>query len=518
MGADGIWSNGRKASKVLLKKAGFDRYKIMKRVARHENAVAHIYGMLFLYMAIAMFFPYLAALYFNDDPRPWLFPLLLTALIGAPLVLRYKSPENTRPTEALFVVATAWFAVMVMGAIPFILYGMPTVDALFETMSGFTTTGSTIMTNIESWPRSLLFWRSFTQWLGGAGIIMIFVTILPILGVGGRTLFKNEFPGLNVQNFSLRIQEESRKFHYIYLGLSGLQFGLLALTGIGFYDSLLVMFSTMPTGGFSPHTESIAYYQSPVVEWIVIVFMFLAATNFYLHFRAIAERNIRTYWKSAEFRTFTIIVVGATFLILLLLWGKEFHGIEEGIRTSLFQVLSIVTSTGYATTDYALWSTGVLFVLMALMVIGGSTGSTAGGLKTARFLVSRKFVYASLYKTVHPRAIFYPKLDGRPIGQEAISSLMAVVICYIGTALVSTTLLILMGVDPITSMSGSVATLSNAGPGLGPIGPMGSFAALPDPAKLVLVFTMWAGRLEFLTVFVILTPVFWRELLRYREH
>jgi trk system potassium uptake protein TrkH len=416
----------------------------------------------------------------------------------------------------LFVVATGWFVVVIIGAIPFILSGMSAVDAVFETMSGFTTTGSTIMTNIEAWPLSLLFWRSFTQWLGGAGIIMIFVTILPILGVGGRSLFKNEFPGLNVQSFSLRIREESKRFHYIFIGLSAAQFLLLLLTGIGAYDSLVVMFSTMGTGGLSPHSESIGFYQNPLVEWNVIAFMFLAGTNFYLHYHAIASHRARVYWKSSEFRTYVLLIASVTVLIFLMVWGN-FDDLERGIRTSLFQVISVSTSTGFATTDFSLWNGGALLLLFILMVIGGCTGSTSGGLKVARFLLSRKFVSSALYKTVHPRAVFYTKMDGRPMGEEALSSLMAVVICYIATALLATVALTLLGVDPITAMSGAIATLSNAGPGLGPLGPMGSFAALPELGKLVLTFTMWAGRLEFLTVFVILTPVFWRELLRYRE-
>jgi trk system potassium uptake protein TrkH len=476
-----------------------------------------MFGILMLYMAIALLFPLAVALYYGESDRVWVYPIILTTLVGAALVLRYKAPETTRPTEGLFVVATGWFVVVVIGAIPFVMSGMTPVDALFETMSGFTTTGSSIMTDIESWPKSVLFWRSFAQWLGGAGVIMIFVTIMPILGVGGRSLFKNEFPGLNVQNFSLRIREESKRFHYIFIGLSAVMLVLLLFTGIGAFDSLLVMFSTMGTGGLSPHTESIAFYQNPLVEWTVIVFMFLASTNFYLHYQAIASRRAKLYWKSSEFRTYVLLIAIVTALTFLIVWGGSFDDLEGGIRTSLFQVMSVISSTGFASTDFALWNGGALLLLFMLMVIGGSTASTAGGLKVARFLLSRKFVYSSLYKTVHPRAVFYTKLDGRPLGEETVSSLMAVVFCYIGTALLATVALTLMGVDPTTAMSGALATLSNAGPGIGSLGPMGSFAALPELGKLVLTFTMWAGRLEFLTVFVILTPVFWKELLRYRE-
>ena len=432
-------------------------------------------------------------------------------------MMRYKSPDSTRPTEALFVVATAWFVIVMIGAIPYIMSGMSPVDAMFETMSCFTTTGSTIMTDIESWSKSLLFWRSFSQWLGGAGIIMIFVTILPMLGVGGRSLLKSEFPGADIQSFSLRIREESKKFHYIYLALSLVQLILLLVTGIGIYDSLVVMFSTMSTGGMSPHSASIAYYNNPLVEWNVIIFMFLASTNFYLHYRAIINRQISSYWKSSEFRAYLLLIAAVTTIIVAMMWSGGLNEIERTVRTSLFQVISISSSTGFATTDFAVWNGGIILLLLVLMIIGGSTGSTAGGLKVARVILARQFVYASLYKMVHPRAMFYTRMDGRPMGENALTSLMAVLICYVMTALLATLALTLLGIEPVTALSGALTTMSNIGPGIGELGPMGSFAGLPDLGKIVLTFTMWAGRLEFLTVFVVLTPVFWRELLRYHK-
>jgi trk system potassium uptake protein TrkH len=273
----------------------------------------------------------------------------------------------------------------------------------------------------------------------------------------------------------------------------------------------------MSTGGFSPHNASIGFYNSGEVEWIVIAFMFLSGTNFYLHFQAMTTRNPRRYWKSSEFRIYVALVLAATAIITMVLWGDVFNDLELGVRTSMFQVVSLLTSTGFASVDYITWDRAVLFLLMALIVIGGCTGSTAGGIKVARFFLSREFIASALHKTVHPRSIFTVKIDGRPLSQEALSSVIAMVMCYFATALVAVVALILLGVDPNTSISATVATLSNAGPGLGPIGPFGSYGLLPDAAKLVLSFTMWAGRLEFIAVLVLFTPVFWRELLRYRE-
>jgi len=499
-----------------MKRLGIDRYRVRDLISRRENTIAHMFSIIFFYLAIALILPYATALYYGEDPRPWMFPMLLMMFVSVPMLMRFKPPAYARPTETMFVVAIGWLAAMVIGAIPFVMYGMGILDALFETMSGFTTTGASIMVGIESWPKSLLMWRSFTQWLGGAGIIMIFVTILPLLGVGGRQLMRGESPGMGAQPQTLRIREEVRKFHLVYVALSILLVVLLLFTGIGFYDSLATMFSTISTGGFSPHSESIAFYDSPIVEWVIILFMFLGGTSFYLHFKAISSRKLRTYWSSSEFRAYVIIILVAVAISALLLWDTAPGG-EEVVRKSMFQVISLFTSTGFSTADYVLWDRPIVFILLILMVIGGCTGSTAGGMKVARFLLLGKFVRACLYKTVHPRAVFTIKHEGRSMSEQVVSSLIAVAVCYLGTALVSSAILIAVGVEPITSMGAAIATLSNIGPALGELGPMGTYAFLPDIAKVVLIFNMWVGRLEFLAVLVIITPVFWRELLRYRE-
>jgi trk system potassium uptake protein TrkH len=511
------WRRARAAGNRLLARFGLDRYMLLDRIARKDNTIAHLFGLLCFYLGISLMIPCFVASYYDEDVKPWLYPILLAMAIGVPLLLRYKSAERARPTEAMFVVAMAWLVAMVFGAIPFVLYGLGMLDAMFESMSGFTTTGSSILADTESWPKSLLFWRSLSQWLGGAGIIMIFVAVLPMLGVGGRVLAKRESPGMEIAPLSLRIQEEVRKFAVIFIVLSGLQLLLLLLTGIGIYDSFAVMFSTMSTGGFSPHSQSIAYYGSPAVEWIVIVFMFLGGTSFYLHFHAITSKDWRLYWHNSEFRAYSFLTIAATAIIFALLWDQSFEDMEASLRTSLFQVISVFTTTGFATTDFILWDKAAVFLLFALMFIGACSGSTAGGIKTIRFILAKGFITSVLYKAVHPRAMYSVKLDGRSVGESTMSSLLAVVICYLATVIVSTVALVLIGIDPTTSMSAAIATLSNEGPALGSLGPMGNFGALPDPAKIILIFNMWAGRLEFISVFVILTRPFWKELLRYRK-
>ncbi len=505
-----------RAIKRIFHSLGLNHYFIQERIARRGNTVAYMFGILFLFLSLSMLAPLAVAYSYGDDLRPWIYPILLTVALGIPLILRFQPSPTTRSTEALFVVTNAWLMAMVFGAIPYVMYGMGAVDAMFETMSGFTTTGSTIMLDIESWPKSLLFWRSLTQWLGGAGIILVFITIFPMLGVAGRSLARKEFAGMDVQHFTRRIQEESMKFHYIFIGLSVIQLLLLLLTGIGLYDSFTVMFSTMSTGGFSPHTESIAFFDNFAVEWIVIVFMFLAGVNFYLHFQALS-RDRKAYWRNAEFRTYVIILLLASLAGVFLLWGNPYTDALEVITDSTFHMISLMTSTGFSTTDFSLWGGAVTFVLFLLIVIGGSSGSTAGGLKVVRIILLKKFISTAIYKTVHPRAMFSIKLDGRTLTESAFTSVMAVVLCYIATTVVASSLLIFMGIEPSQAMTAAISSVSNAGPALGDLGPLGTYGGMPDLAKIVLIFAMWAGRLEFLTVFALLTPVFWRELLRYRR-
>jgi trk system potassium uptake protein TrkH len=507
----------RREVRYGLERVGFDRYRLLDQIARRKSTIANIFGLLSCYMSISFLLPLATAYWYGEDLRPWIYSFALTGLVGLVLIIRYKAADRIRPVEAMFLVTSAWLVVMVFGAIPYVMFGMDVLDALFETMSGFTTTGATIMTNIESWPKSLLFWRSLTHWLGGAGIIMIFVTILPMLGVGGRNLTKNEMPGgIDVQSFSLRIKDEVSKFHVIYLGLSGLCLLLLLLTGIGVYDSLTVTFSTISTGGFAPHAESIAYYDNAFVEWIVVLFMFLASTSFYLHYRAVTTRKLNTYWKSGEFRAYLVIVIASVVLMMAAIWDGSLDTFGTQFRAASFQVMSIMSSTGFTTVDFLFWDRAAIFLLFVLMVIGGMTGSTSGGVKVARFLLSGQFIRSVLYKAVHPRALFSIKLDGRPLREEAVTSLIAVIFCYFMTAIISSVALMLMGMDPLVSASAVITTLSNCGPGIGEFGPAGSFGSLPGLGKVILIFDMWAGRLEFISVLVVLTPVFWTELLRYR--
>ena len=507
--------------KSFLKRHGFDRYDILKKLSRKENTILYLFGTLIFYVGLALIIPLGCSYIYNDPHLPWIITILICFVISGPLLTRFRSAEHTRPTETLFVITTSWILVTIFGSLPFILSGMGVIDGLFEAMSGFTTTGSTVMGGgsvapIEEWPRSILLWRSMMQWLGGAGIIMIFVTILPMMGATGRSLVTLELAGTDTQNITQRMQEESRKFHYIYISLTLLMIGLLLLTGLGVYDSITVAFSSLSTGGLSPYSDSIAHFNSRTVEWIVMIFMFLGGMNFFLQFRAISKGGYKELIKNSEFRAYVLIVIIASLLMFVFL-SPDLTGMNtfDKITTSAFQVISAMTSTGYTTIGLGGLVNMASMILIIVMIVGASSGSTSGGIKIVRFVILRKFLSATLYRTIHPKAVVPIKINEKTIEEKTIASLMALLVCYFGTAVVCIFALMMLGVDTMGSISSTIASLSNAGLGMGDVA--SSYGGLPDLAKLVLMFAMWAGRLEFISVFVILSPVFWKEFLRFHK-
>ncbi|MHC1588432.1 MAG: TrkH family potassium uptake protein [Methermicoccaceae archaeon] len=479
---------------------------------KRESTLLSLFGAVLFYLSMALLLPIGVSLYYGEDAIPYLYPLLAVFSIALVMIWRYRPADTVYATEALFAVAVGWLVVAGISAVPFILQGFSPIDGLFESMSGLTTTGATVLAHIEAAPKALLFWRSLIQWLGGAGILLVFVAVLPSLKIGGRQLFKGEFPGHEVQDIRFRISHTARIFFCVYLVFSVVFFLMLVLARVGVYDALCIVFSTLSTGGFSPHTQSIAYYHSAVVEWLVIVFMFLSGANFYTHYRGLYEHPIN-YLKSTEFKAYSIIVLAATAVAWLAI--ELAHPFQlSALRYAAFQVISLLTTTGFTTTDYGMWPLPLKVVLLMLMVIGGSTGSTGGGIKVARALISMSFIRLTVHKLIHPSAVIPVKFDGRAMPEGVLSSVAAFVIAYAGLIAVSVLLLVLTGIGASDALSATIATLGNVGPGFGGVGPASSYAWLSDEAKLILVFNMWAGRLELFTVFVIFFPSFWRELFR----
>jgi len=441
-------------------------------------------------------------------------PFLLSILVAfVPFVIfRFLSRTNTKGEiqthEALFSVVFGWLIMILAGILPYIFSGtIPHfINAVFESTSGFTTTGSSILTNIEALPKSVLFWRSLTHWVGGIGIISLVIIILPSLDVGGYRIFALE--SSLQEKIRPRIKTIGRSLLTIYLLLTFSQVILMMLGGMNLYESLCHAFGTVATGGFSPKNTSIAGY-SPYIQYVVTIFMFLAGVNFLVHFQLLMG-NFKKAFSNEELRFYFKVVVIAGLFIMAILLIKTNKPIEEAFRSSFFYVVSIVTCTGFATEDYLLWPTAAWMAIFLLLFAGGCTGSTAGGIKMARHLLVLKNIKSILYKTVHRNGIYPVKLNGFVVSEESNRSIISFVLLYLVVFVVMTFLLILDGLDVPGAASSIATALAGIGPGIGSVGPVGNFAHLRDFSKVVMSLAMFIGRLEFLTFFALFTPAFWR--------
>ena len=429
------------------------------------------------------------------------------------LILRafIKRPSELTIREGFLTVTLSWVTLSLLGSIPFMVSGfIPSfTDAFFETMSGFTTTGASILTNIEALPKSLLLWRDMTQWLGGMGVIALAVAILPYLGVGGMQLFKAEVPGPIKDKISPRISETAKILWMVYLAFTVAEIILLVLGGLSFFESLCTAFGTMATGGFSPRNASIAAYSTAYVHYVITIFMFIAGVNFSLHYWAL-KGKLGHYVKNSEFRFFGMIICIALGLIMAARWigGENFS--EEFFRSSLFQTISIVTTTGFVTHDYEQWPFVTQIILLALMFIGGCTSSTGGGIKNVRVLVLFKEMGSELRKLFHPHGIFPVKIGAKSVPENIVSNVVVFIALYILIFFFGVLTMAGLGLDIDTSIGAVAATLGNVGPGIGAVGPIDNYSHIPILAKWILSFLMMAGRLEIFTVLVIFTPHFWR--------
>lgn len=471
--------------------------------------VLYVLGGLLRLLGLIMIVPLGVAYYYEENLIPFLVAILITSLTGF-LLLSYKTEEEWMRKEGFAIVAFGWLAAAVFGAIPFMLEGISPLNSVFESMSAFTTTGSTILTDIESYPKGILFWRGMMQWLGGMGIIVLFIAILPKLGVAGRQLLRAEAPGPTEDKLKPRVRETARILWMVYFVISFVQVVALLLAGVSLYDSLNHMFATMACGGFSNYALSVEAFNSPLVEFIITFFMFVAGANFALHYRAIyIDKNLLL--KDDEFRFYAALVLSATGVLTILLWLNMDTGAFDSFRLAIFQVVSIITTTGFATTDFNLWPDSAKMVLILVMFIGGCAGSTGGGMKVVRILILLKHSRAELFKALHPRAIRGVKLNNKNVPEEIVNSIVSFVVIYLLVFVSGTLILSVLGMDIITSFTASIATLGNIGPGLNVVGPMGSFDPIPPLGKLVLIANMWIGRLEVYTVILLFTPEFWKK-------
>ena len=479
------------------------------------SLVIHLIGVVVRVFGLMFLAPLALALFDGDFRDAWGFTLALGLTVAIGQLMRgaggaaaEDAVENMRRVEGLAVVSVSWLLIAVLGGIPYIWNGLSMIDSTFESMSGLTTTSATIFRDFSLYGRSVFFWRSLTNWLGGMGVIALFVAVLPRLAIGGRELFFAEAPGTDDDKVAPQIRRTAALLWRLYAGLTLLMIVALLMTGMPLFDSVCNTFATIAAAGFSPHPLSIAGYRNAAAEWVIIVFMFVAGANFALQYRALMRRDWRVFGDDEELRAYAGVVIVATIAVALAI--RTTVGSDEMFRAALFQVLSIMTTTGLASVDFNLWNDQAKAVLLGLMFIGGCAGSAGGGPKVVRHLLLARYTLQELRRTLHPRAILPVKLSGRVVPAPIMQGVIVFFLFYMLTFGIVSAIVILLGADLVTGISASAAAIGNVGPGFGQVGPMASYADLHPVSRIVLTLAMWIGRLEVLTVLVILRSEAWR--------
>jgi trk system potassium uptake protein TrkH len=477
--------------------------------------VVHITGTLVRLFSPALLAPAAVAALYREWNDVFGFIVAFVCTAGAGLAMRTAGGgdaaemERLRRVEGIVVVAATWLTLALLSAIPYLWTGLGVVDAVFESMSGLTTTGATVFTDFSLFGRGVFFWRSMTQWLGGVGVIALFIAVLPRLAIGGRELFFAEAPGPTDEKLTPQLRQTALALWQIYAAITAAQVVALTAAGMSLYDAICHAFTTLAAGGFSPHPQSLAGYDSAVIQWIVAAFMFIAGANFALQYRAVRGGRLALV-RDEELRAYSGIVIVATAAVMVLLL-RDGLAWAEAARHAAFQVISILTTTGYASVDFQLWNDQAKMVLVLLMFIGGCAGSAGGGPKVVRHVLMARFTLRELTRTMHPRAVLPVKLGGRVVPEHILRDVQVFMLFYLLTFAVGAAVVVMLGADLITGITASIACLGNIGPGLNAIGPMASFADLHPVSKIVLTLEMWIGRLEVLTVLVLFRPELWRS-------
>ena len=478
--------------------------------------ILYLVAVLVFYIGLSMTAPLLVALYYGDGgAHAFLLSLIATCGLGGGALLWSRGQEDyaLNHRDGVAIVALGWISAGLVATLPYLLSGtIPDfTDAYFECISGFTTTGASILKDVERLPRGILFWRAQTQWLGGMGIIVLSIAILPFLGVGGMQLYKAETPSPVVDKLTPRISDTARTLWKIYLFLTVMQIALLLFGGLSWFDSVCHAFATMPTGGFSTNNASVGHYHSSYVESVVIGFMFIAGINFSLHYKLVHGR-LREFIRDPEFRAYLLIT--GTFILIVVLdvyGGKIYPTVFEAFRHATFSVVSLLTTTGFVTADFEAWPALSQQVLLLCMFLGGMAGSTGGGIKILRVVLLDKHCYLEILRIIHPHAVTVVKLGRTPVPQTVMRSIWGFFMLYVGIFILAAMALAALGMDVMSSISGAAACLGNVGPGLGSIGPMDNFSGVPPAGKWILIACMLLGRLEIYTIIVLLMPGFWRK-------
>ena len=477
--------------------------------------ILYILGSFLFFLGLALLLPLAWSIYYGEGDFMALgSSMAITTVCGGLLYLFFK-PEGDitlNHKEGFLIVATVWFLAGVFGALPYFIHGVfPTfTDAFFESVSGFTTTGATVITNIESIPHGILFWRSLTQWLGGMGIIVLSIAIFPLLGVGGMQLYKAELPSPVKDKLTPRVTETARTLWIVYFVISTVEFIMLLFGGMDVFNALCHTFSTMATGGFSTSDASIAHFRSAYIDGVITLFMLIAGINFTLHY-ALIMGNFKSFFKNSELRFYLGIALISVIIVTLNLRLNIFEDMGKCLRYALFQVVSILTTTGFTTDNFGEWPALSKIILLLLMFVGGSAGSTGGSIKCLRILLILKHSYMELYRLVHPHAVTAVKLGKKIVYPETMASIWGFFALYLAVTVVASILMTLLGLDMMTAFSSVVATIGNVGPGFGAVNAASTYSEIPNLGKWILSFCMLAGRLEIYTVIILLIPEFWKK-------
>ena len=478
--------------------------------------VQKILGILLMVFSVTMLPPALVGLIAGDgDHRPFLAAFAATFLTGLALWLPVaRVQREMRLRDGFVVVVLFWTVLGFFGALPLYLsesLSITLTDAVFESISGLTTTGATVLIGIDALPKSVLWYRQQLQWLGGMGIIVLAVAVLPMLGVGGMQLYRAETPGpMKESKLTPRITETAKALWYIYAGLTVACALAYWAAGMQPFDAVAHAFSTVAIGGFSTHDLSIGYYRSTLIEAVAVVFMLLAGMNFALHFLAWRRRSLRPYWSDPEVRTYLAVLgIVAAISVVYLYATRTFDSLGAALHHGIFQTVSIGTTTGFTTAEYHLWPGFLPVLLLFISFIGGCAGSTGGGMKVIRFALLLRQGAREVTRLVHPNAEIAIKLGGRPVPPHVVDAVWGFFAAYVATFSVILLVLMALGLDQVTAFSAVAAAMNNLGPGLGEVG--SNYALLDDPAKWVLCFAMLLGRLEVFTLLVLFTPAFWRK-------
>lgn len=471
-----------------------------------------VIGNVLKYETMLLFIPFMVAVYYGEDVVPFMLTVLISGVLAFFLTRIKSEKQQMYAKEGFITVGIVWIVISIIGALPFVIDGsIPSfIDAFFETVSGFTTTGATILTEIESLSKSILFWRSFTHWIGGMGVLIFMIALIPSLGSSTIHLLKAESPGPNPGKIVPKIKETAKILYIIYFVLTVVETILLMMAGLSLYDAVIHALGTAGTGGFSNMNSSVAAFNSPAVEWIITIFMLIFGVNFALYYQLL-KGNIKNALRNEELKYYLLIIVSAIVLItinILKIYGYNF---TEAIRASSFQVASIVTSTGYATADFNLWPTVSKMLIVFLMLVGAMAGSTGGGIKTIRIVIIMKAIKREINKILHPKRIQSVKIDGKVVEEETISGVFLFIAAYAVIALIAMFIISFDGFDLITTSTSVITTLSNIGPGLELVGPTGNFAAFSDLSKTVLSFCMLAGRLEIYPMLILFSASVWKK-------